>query len=441
MPETYHKEMNINEWASMFKAIYFPTQNYSRSKLDIFTHLVKVFGGGSKYLFRTSDPDGSRDFLAKIFGWYCALANRLNVDIEHALWSKYPRVCPRCVDTVCSCKPPLNPVAAASLEVMARQKEAQKPRSLREWQNMFANIYRGPSGAENVPASRERLAVIFSRMAEELGEVAETLLLDDAIDKNVELVVRNEMADLGAWIFALANNLQYVDPSATGVTLADVAWNLYGGACHRCHKLPCVCAPGSFGLELASLGAMGQSHWDDRTGLANGEALRVHLKSLDEQFKKAVTSFSFIMFDLDDFGKVNKEYGNLAGDEVLKFAANRMRQQLADKEYAFRRGGEEFVVILQKPLEAAQVLSEKIRLALAEEPVTLKNATLGDFSIKISASFGVANTIHDQTAPSKLEELADERMREAKTAGKNRVRPSLSSDAISQMVGAKTFYE
>lgn len=126
------------------------------------------------------------------------------------------------------------------------------------------------------------------------------------------------MADLCAWIFALANNLKFVDPTANGVTLADVCWNLYGGKCHRCQKSPCVCVRESFGLELAQKGAMGPSHWDDKTGLANSDGMAVHLQAADESFRKRPANWSLIMFDLDDFGIVNKTYGNLAGDLVLR---------------------------------------------------------------------------------------------------------------------------
>ena len=416
----------------MFKAIYFPTQNYNRSKLDIFTHLVKVFGGGSKYLFRTSDPDGSRDFLAKIFAWYCALATRLNIDIEEAFWEKYPRVCPRCTEAICDCKPPLKEVSPSTLALLSNKNAHLKPTTLREWQNMFANIYRGPSGGIAMSPSRDRIASIFSRMAEELGEVAETLLLDEVIDKNVQLVIRNEMADLGAWIFSLANNLQYVDTRASGITLADICWNLYGGVCHRCQKIPCVCAPGNFGLELASLGAMGQSHWDDRTGLANGEALRVHIKALDESFKKSMTPVSIIMLDLDNFGAVNKDHNHTVGDIVLKEVAERIMNQIGEKEFAFRRGGEEFIIVHQGKMEDAQILAEKVRLAIEEKPVIAVSATSGEISIRVTASLGVANTFTSATRPSELETLADEQMAEAKSAGKNRIRPSLSSEVAAK---------
>src|SRR6266446_457252 len=63
-----------------------PATNYGRSPFEIFTHLAKVFGAGSHYLFRSYDPKGAREYLAKIFAWYCALSNRIDLDIEDALW-------------------------------------------------------------------------------------------------------------------------------------------------------------------------------------------------------------------------------------------------------------------------------------------------------------------------------------------------------------------
>lgn len=435
---TFHKEMSLNEWGDMFREIYFPTQNYNRSKVEIFTHLIKVFGGGSRYLFRTSDADGSRDYLAKIFGWYCALAIRLNIDLEDTIWQKYPGVCPRCLEHVCNCEPTPEDIDPGRLAVLASSHSHQKPRSLREWQTMFANIYRSPSGGEVVAPSRDRLAIVFSRMAEELGEVAEAILLDDAIDHDVGLVVRNEMADLCAWIFALANNLQFVDPTATGITLADVSWNLYGGKCHRCQKLPCICVRGSFGLELAQQGAMGPSHWDDRTGLANAEGMRVHVQAADEQFKRKPGNWSLIMFDLDDFGKVNKTYGSLAGDVVLKAAADRMRSVLSNKELAFRRGGEEFVVLLEQDQREALLVAEKIRRALSHSPVTVRNAK-GEFQIEVRASFGITSTFSDSLRPSMLEEAADTRMRGAKEAGKNRLEPPLPEDLLNWLASRQQY--
>lgn len=422
----------------MFKEIYFPTQNYNRSKLDIFTHLIKVYGGGSRYLFRISDPDGSKDFLAKIFGWYCALAIRLNVDIEDCVWRKYPGVCSRCLKSVCECeKGALKEIDTYQLAQLAEKNKRSKPETLRQWQVMFGNIYRNPAKM----APRDRLAIVFSRMAEELGEVAETLLLDDVIDNDVRQVIENEMADLCAWIFALANSLHLVDPSMEGTTLADVSWNLYGGKCHRCRKAPCTCVTGSFGLELAGRGAMGPAHWDELTGLANAEGMKVKFSELDKLFKQdPQLDRSVIMFDLDNFGQVNKLYGNYAGDDVLKTAASRMLGVLDDGAIAFRRGGEEFVITLGVNLEEAQIQAEKIRQALASEPIRFNSANGNVIDLVVTASFGVANTRSDGKKPSDIDDLADQRMREAKQAGKNRVRPELGQETTHRML-TKGLYE
>lgn len=412
----------------MFKEIYFPTQNYNKSKDEIFVHLVKVFGGGSRYLFRTSDPHGSKDFLAKIFGWYCALVNRLGIDIEDALWKKYPGVCPRCLRDVCACGSPLNPIDPEKLLMLAASNV--KPRSVQEWQAMFRRLYRSPSGGTDVAPSKERLATVFTRMAEELGEVAEALLMDEVIDENVESVVRNEMADLCAWIFALANNLHFVDPSADGVTLADISWNLYGGKCHRCRKAPCACVPGSFGLELAGQGAMGPAHWDEITGLANSDAKKVYVQKIQGLYEKEQSPYSVIMIDIDDFGRINKNHGAIAGDQILREVSGRMKEQLGNGNVAFRRGGEEFFVVVQGLMNEAQIIAERIRRSFEKEDMIVVTGKEGEVKIAIRASFGVASTNIDGKSPDALEELADERMRKAKAAGKNRVEPPLSKESM-----------
>lgn len=431
MTQPYSKEMNINAWAEMFKDIYFPTQNYNRSKLDIFAHLIKVYGGGSRYLFRTHNAAASKEFLAKIFGWYCALANRLDVDIENSLWKKYPGVCPRCQLGVCGCTAPLKEIDPIALNQIAEKNKGQKPRTLRQWQTMLGNIYRGPA----VIKPQDRLAVVFSRMAEELGEVAEAIQMDSVIDNDVQAVIENEMADLCAWIFALANSLHLVDPEMEGTTLADVTWNLYGGKCHRCMKVPCACAPGSLGLELAGRGAMGPAHWDELTRLANASGLKVKFAELDKKFAEdGTTETSIIMLDLDNFGLVNKTHGNLVGDHVLRETAARMQGVLLDGAIPFRRGGEEFVITMSGSFEDAQMLAEDIRKAIATSPIIFSSASDGDVSLDVTASFGVANTLKNKKKPSALEAIADDLMRSAKQAGKNQVKPDLDAELVRQML-------
>lgn len=427
--QAYHKEMSLGEWSQMFRDIYFPSQNYGRSEYELFVHLVKVFGAGSHHLFRSHEPKASREYIAKIFAWYCALSNRLQLNLEDVLWQKYPLVCPRCLKSKCECVEPPAEIDWEKLSVISLESASHRPETLRDWQIMFASIYRGPSGKVRVPPSRDRIALVFARMAEELGEIAEALSHDAIVDADAGSVIANEMADFGAWIFGLANNLHHVDANSQGVTLADVAWELYPGKCHRCGEDVCICVRGTYGLELAEKGAMGPSHWDEGTGLANKKALQRYIKSAASAYGAGNYTWSAIFLDLDNFGAVNKQHGHSVGDEVLRRVAERIKGSIGERGVVFRRGGEEFVAVVRLAHEPAIVAAEQIRRAIAGEPV---KAQLDDdaLSVTVSASLGVASCLSDVTNPLELEVAAEKRARQAKAAGKNRVVPEPTDDML-----------
>ena len=237
------------------------------------------------------------------------------------------------------------------------------------------------------------------------------------------------MADLGAWIFSLANNLQHIDTTASGTTLADITWALYEGKCHRCKEIPCVCVRGSYSLELAERGAMGPSHWDERTGLANYKACARYIERATKLHKQKSGLWSLISFDLDDFGKINKEHGHQVGDAVLLEVAERVKRTIGDAGVPFRRGGEEFIVILEQSHTDAQAVAERIRRVFESSPMIIE-CNGKKLSLSVRASFGVASTNVDGGTPHDLESISDARAREAKQAGKNRVVPALSRDTL-----------
>lgn len=427
----YNKEMPLKSWQEMFRIIYFPAQNYGRSKFEIFTQLVKTFGAGSHYLFRAQNSQESRKYVAKVFAWYSALANRLEIDLDDALWQKYPLVCPRCLSRKCDCTDSPPQIDPTKLSMVALENSHMRPSSLREWQVMFAQLYKGPNGRADIPQSKERLALVFSRIVEELGEVAESLRLDPVVDVDAQLILKNEMADLGAWIFTLANNLHCVDPAAHGANLADILWDLYPGKCNRCGEPKCICIRGTYAIELAEKGAMAPSHWDDRTGLANDKALRIYLNYASDKFANADYSWSLIFLDLDDFGAVNKTYSHQVGDEVLKEAAKRIEKAVGKNGIAFRRGGEEFVVVLHQRHEAAIITAEHIRRALERKAFETETLPKGA-QLKVTASFGVSSCMTDAQPPAKLESVAESRAREAKLAGKNCIVPAPSMQMLKE---------
>jgi diguanylate cyclase (GGDEF)-like protein len=420
----YSREMSLNDAVGMFGEIYFQTQNYGKSKFELFTHFVKVFGGGSRYLFRVQDPVQATRFLAKLFAWYCALAYRLGLDVDSLLWSKYPGVCPRCLKPACGCGAPPQEIDQEQLDKLSIQNLPLKPRSIREWQNMFSTIYRGPEGFKDVPPSRERIAIIFARMAEEMGEVAEAILMDGRVDPEYPSVLRNEMADLLAWIFSLVSNLHSLTQSAPAIFLADIVWVLYPGKCSHCHEPRCLCVRGQFQRELAATGALIPSHWDPLTGLANASGLHNYAGMAKKEYAdiKGMKVWAALFFDIDNFGQLNKTYGQDCGDLVLHQVAQEAAKVIGKEGVLFRRGGEEFVSILRGVQQGQiQKIGEEVRIAIEKLSVAW---TVGEVehAVKVTVSVGVASTMGPATLDiDGLQLRAEEKAREAKTAGKNRV--------------------
>ncbi len=138
------------------------------------------------------------------------------------------------------------------------------------------------------------------------------------------------------------------------------------------------------------------------------------LRSLRHQRPLAV-----LMLDIDHFKQVNDQYGHLAGDDVLQEFCRRVREQIEADDLVARYGGEEFCVILSEcHREQALSFAEELRLAVAARPF----ATLRE-EIPVTVSIGVhVYSGESPTTVSELIDAADQRLYEAKTTGRNRVR-------------------
>jgi diguanylate cyclase (GGDEF)-like protein len=125
---------------------------------------------------------------------------------------------------------------------------------------------------------------------------------------------------------------------------------------------------------------------------------------------------ALVLFDIDHFKKVNDERGHLAGDSVLRELANVLRPLVRHEELLARYGGEEFALVLHEAnLEQARQAAERFRKAIADHSFTFDGKT-----ISLTISLGVAATAGEGAmSPAELLQLADERLYEAKHAGRN----------------------
>lgn len=154
---------------------------------------------------------------------------------------------------------------------------------------------------------------------------------------------------------------------------------------------------------------------DALTGCFN----RMHaLEVLDAELRRARRSrlpLSLVMFDLDNFKGINDRHGHLCGDAVLAAVGATMKAELRGSDLKCRYGGDEFMVILpDTPLVGAKQVSENLRRAIAEHPVTWN-----DGQVMITASFGITSISQGEHDPLSAIGRADTALYRAKQRGRN----------------------
>lgn len=125
---------------------------------------------------------------------------------------------------------------------------------------------------------------------------------------------------------------------------------------------------------------------DELTGISNR---RPFLQLLDREWALAVKEqkpLALIFLDIDDFGAVNKRFGHLTGDEVLKMLTRQIRQNIRKSDLLARWGGEEFVVLLPgTDAVRALEIAERIRVVIEQGVIRDR-----DWAISVTISTGVS---------------------------------------------------
>lgn len=152
---------------------------------------------------------------------------------------------------------------------------------------------------------------------------------------------------------------------------------------------------------------------DPLTGLLNR---RTCSKKMDALIKTG-KPFSVVMADIDFFKKINDTYGHAAGDEVLRGVAEILLKTVrANNGFAFRWGGEEFLLVLpERDLENTRCCLE----GLIEEIRAAEFVSEG-VKIKVTMTFGGAERDSHETYEQAINR-ADELLYNGKQSGRNRI--------------------
>jgi two-component system, cell cycle response regulator len=156
------------------------------------------------------------------------------------------------------------------------------------------------------------------------------------------------------------------------------------------------------------------------TGLLNRRATFERARAEVSRAGREGTRLGLVLVDLDQFQRINEQFGQEAGDQALRRVAEVLQQNLRDFDFVGRWGGEEFLVVLPgASLEQAAQVAERVRASMAAAHVRRG----GSDAAELRVSAGVTSS-SASPRPVTLDELlqqADAALYRAKAAGRNRV--------------------
>ncbi|PST99925.1 hypothetical protein C0W81_16800 [Photobacterium aquimaris] len=160
------------------------------------------------------------------------------------------------------------------------------------------------------------------------------------------------------------------------------------------------------------------NHHDSLTELPNRIALTNRLNDELNKQRTEYHKFAVVFIDLDNFKKINDNYGHQMGDKVLKITAYKLRNSVKKTDMISRLSGDEFIAIINPVTTQADVIQTCKRiLNVLQQPIIISNQ-----EIAMNASLG-CYYVHPEQYQT-IEDIlsqADIAMYKAKMMGKGRI--------------------
>jgi len=157
------------------------------------------------------------------------------------------------------------------------------------------------------------------------------------------------------------------------------------------------------------------AYLDGLTGIFNRRFFEMRILEEIDRARRYGTGMAVVMADIDQFKRLNDEFGHVLGDEVLRQVSSLFHQQVRKIDVVCRYGGEEFGILLTQTTAAhAMNIAEKLRKMVAgwQFPGVPRTVTI---------SAGTAAFPEHGTTRDELVKAADAALYAAKQAGRNRV--------------------
>jgi diguanylate cyclase (GGDEF)-like protein len=153
---------------------------------------------------------------------------------------------------------------------------------------------------------------------------------------------------------------------------------------------------------------------DSLTQLLNRRAMKTRLEAALEFRKKNNVGFVTAIADIDDFKKINDQYGHDCGDKVLKKVVQIIKENVRESDYISRWGGDEILILFNRStLEGASVCIERIHKEISNSIFLYNNET-----INLTITIGVCPS-EDYSYYQDIILEADRRLYSGKHKGKN----------------------
>lgn len=154
---------------------------------------------------------------------------------------------------------------------------------------------------------------------------------------------------------------------------------------------------------------------DDLTSLYNQKYLAMVIDNEISRSDRNEEKFSVLFIDIDHFKKVNDSMGHWVGSHLLAELGGLLGASVRKSDYAFRYGGDEFVVVLPATDSAgAIVAAERIRKKVEQNMFCVDGE-----DIKITLSIGIATYPDHAKSRQDIIKMADEAMYNGKNKSRN----------------------